>query len=117
MNNGIAAINEEVQRTGAFLRPLFDEIGKVIIGQKYLVERLVIGLLADGHILLEGVPGLAKTLSVKTLAACLNVKFARLQVSPDRYHGHVVRAAERRARFLQRQNHALRLAADSDVLP
>ncbi|HOW67597.1 MAG TPA: AAA family ATPase, partial [Verrucomicrobiota bacterium] len=90
MNNGIAAINEEVQRTGAFLRPLFDEIGKVIIGQKYLVERLVIGLLADGHILLEGVPGLAKTLSVKTLAACLNVKFARLQFTPDMLPADVI---------------------------
>src|SRR5437879_2250107 len=83
MNTGIAAINEAVQQAGAFLRPLFNELGKVIVGQTYLVERLVIGLLANGHVLLEGVPGLAKTLSVKSLANCLNVKFARLQFTPD----------------------------------
>src|SRR5213075_2112946 len=83
MNTGISAINDAVQAAGAFIRPLFNELGKVIIGQTYLVERLVIGLLANGHVLLEGVPGLAKTLSVKTLAACINVKFARLQFTPD----------------------------------
>jgi MoxR-like ATPase len=83
MNTGIAAINEEVQRSSAFLHPLFSEINKIVIGQKYLVERLVIGLLANGHVLLEGVPGLAKTLSVKSLAATLNVKFSRLQFTPD----------------------------------
>src|SRR5215470_1157856 len=83
MNTGISAINDAVQEAGAFVRPLFNELGKVIIGQSYLVERLVIGLLANGHVLLEGVPGLAKTLSVKTLAACLNVKFSRLQFTPD----------------------------------
>src|SRR5271163_2898867 len=83
MNTGISAINEEVQRASAFVRPLFSEIGKVVIGQNYLVERLAIGLLANGHVLLEGVPGLAKTLSVKTLAACLHVKFSRLQFTPD----------------------------------
>ena len=83
MNTGISAINEEVQRASAFIRPLFNEIGKVVVGQNYLVERLAIGLLANGHVLLEGVPGLAKTLSVKTLAACLNVKFSRLQFTPD----------------------------------
>ena len=83
MNTGISAINDEVQRASAFVRPLFGEIGKVIIGQNYLVERLTIGLLANGHVLLEGVPGLAKTLSVKVLAACLSVKFARLQFTPD----------------------------------
>jgi len=83
MNTGINAINEEVQRASAFVRLLFSEIGKVVIGQNYLVERLAIGLLANGHVLLEGVPGLAKTLSVKTLAACLNVKFSRPQFTPD----------------------------------
>src|SRR5690349_2484489 len=83
MNTGISAINEEDQRASAFVRPLFNEIGKVVIGQTYLVERLAIGLLANGHVLLEGVPGLAKTLSVKTLANCLNVKFSRLQFTPD----------------------------------
>jgi MoxR-like ATPase len=83
MNTGIGAINEEVQRASAFVRPLFSEIGKVVIGQNYLVERLTIGLLANGHVLLEGVPGLAKTLSVKVMASCINVKFSRLQFTPD----------------------------------
>src|SRR5688572_14755093 len=83
MSSGITAINEEVQRASAFVRPLLGEIGKTVVGQSYLVERLIIGLLANGHVLLEGVPGLAKTLSVKTLAACIHVKFARLQFTPD----------------------------------
>src|SRR5580698_3335383 len=83
MNTGISAINEQVQQSAAFVRPLFSEIGKVVIGQSYLVERLLIGLLANGHVLLEGVPGLAKTLSVKTLASSINVKFSRLQFTPD----------------------------------
>src|ERR1700760_101523 len=83
MNTGINAINEAAQEGSAFIRPLFSEIGKVIIGQNYLVERLVVGLLANGHVLLEGVPGLAKTLSVKSLANCLNVNFSRLQFTPD----------------------------------
>ena len=83
MNTGINAINEAAQEASAFIRPLFNEIGKVIVGQNYLVERLVVGLLANGHVLLEGVPGLAKTLSVKSLANCLNVNFSRLQFTPD----------------------------------
>jgi len=83
MNTGINAINEAAQEASAFVRPLFSEIGKVIIGQNYLVERLVVGLLANGHVLLEGVPGLAKTLSVKSLANCLSVNFSRLQFTPD----------------------------------
>src|SRR4051812_7056393 len=90
MNTGISAINEAVQEAAAFVRPLFSEIGKVIIGQTYLVERLVIGLLANGHVLLEGVPGLAKTLSVKSLANCLSVKFSRLQFTPDMLPADVV---------------------------
>src|SRR6266403_6030255 len=90
MNTGISAINEAVQEAGAFVRPLFAELGKVIVGQTYLVERLTIGLLANGHVLLEGVPGLAKTLSVKTLAACLNVKFSRLQFTPDMLPADVI---------------------------
>src|SRR5579863_7871669 len=90
MNTGISAINDEVQRASAFVRPLFAEIGKVVVGQNYLVERLAIGLLANGHVLLEGVPGLAKTLSVKVLAQCLNVKFSRLQFTPDMLPADVV---------------------------
>jgi MoxR-like ATPase len=90
MNTGISAINEAVQESGSFVRPLFNEIGKVIVGQTYLVERLVIGLLANGHVLLEGVPGLAKTLSVKTLAAALHVRFSRLQFTPDMLPADVI---------------------------
>jgi MoxR-like ATPase len=90
MTTGLAAINEEVQRCGAFLQPLFTELNKVVIGQKYLTERLVLGLLTNGHVLLEGVPGLAKTLSVKSLAATLNVKFSRLQFTPDMLPADIV---------------------------
>ncbi len=90
MNTGISAINEAVQEASSFVSPLFSELGKVIVGQSYLVERLVIGLLANGHVLLEGVPGLAKTLSVKSLAGCLNVKFARLQFTPDMLPADVI---------------------------
>ena len=90
MRTGITAINEEVERAAAFIRPLFTEINKVIIGQRYLVERLVIGLLANGHVLLEGVPGLAKTLSVKSLSRALRVKFSRLQFTPDMLPADVI---------------------------
>ena len=90
MNTGISVINDEVQRASAFVTPLFTEINKVIIGQRYLLERLVIGLLANGHVLLEGVPGLAKTLAVKSLSACLDVKFARLQFTPDMLPADVI---------------------------
>src|SRR5213593_272916 len=90
MHTGISAINDEVQRASAFIRPLFSEISKVVIGQTYLVERLVIGLLANGHVLLEGVPGLAKTLSVKSLASSIHVKFSRLQFTPDMLPADVI---------------------------
>jgi len=90
MNNGISAINDAVQEAAAFTRPLFNELSKVIVGQTYLIERLVIGLLANGHVLLEGVPGLAKTLSVKSLSNCLNVRFSRLQFTPDMLPADVV---------------------------
>src|SRR5438067_9118710 len=90
MHTGISAINDEVQRASAFVRPLFSEIGRVIIGQTYLVERLVIGLLANGHVLLEGVPGLAKTLSVKSLACSIHAKFSRLQFTPDMLPADVI---------------------------
>ena len=83
MDQGIATINEAVKRESEFVRTLVGEIGKVIVGQRYLIERLLIGLLADGHVLLEGVPGLAKTLSVKTLAAAIQTSFHRIQFTPD----------------------------------
>src|SRR5579859_2800779 len=90
MSTGINAINEAVREASAFTQPLFSELGKVVVGQHYLTERLVIGLLANGHVLLEGVPGLAKTLSVKTLAASLSVKFSRLQFTPDMLPADVI---------------------------
>ncbi|MBP7831209.1 MAG: MoxR family ATPase [Kiritimatiellae bacterium] len=83
MNTGIGIINERVKQESGFIAALRSEIEKVIIGQKYLVDRLIVGLLANGHILLEGVPGLAKTLSVKTLAAALDMSFQRIQFTPD----------------------------------
>jgi MoxR-like ATPase len=83
MEQGIGAINEQVKRESEFVRTLVGEISKVIVGQKYLIERLLIGLLADGHVLLEGVPGLAKTLSVKTLSAAIQTTFHRIQFTPD----------------------------------
>jgi len=90
MSTGINAINEEVQQAGAFVPPLLAEISKVIVGQKYLVERMVIGLLANGHLLLEGVPGLAKTLAVKSLAASLDAQFSRIQFTPDMLPADVI---------------------------
>ena len=90
MNTGINAINEAVKEASAFTHPLFTELGKVIVGQQYLTERLVIGLLANGHVLLEGVPGLAKTLAVKSMAACIHVKFSRLQFTPDMLPADIV---------------------------
>jgi MoxR-like ATPase len=83
MSYDIKAINEKIQRESAFVDVLQLEIGKIIVGQKHMVERLMIGLLCNGHVLLEGVPGLAKTLSVKTLAAAIQAKFQRLQFTPD----------------------------------
>jgi MoxR-like ATPase len=90
MNSGVSALNAAVQESSAFLNPLMGEINRCVVGQKYLVERLIIGLLANGHVLLEGVPGLAKTLSVKTLATALHVKFSRLQFTPDMLPADVV---------------------------
>ena len=83
MAEGMAAVNEKVKKESAFLRPLVTELEKVIVGQKYLIERLLVGLLANGHILIEGVPGLAKTMSVRVLAQAIKTKFQRLQFTPD----------------------------------
>ena len=79
----IKLLNEKIQHESAFVDILQMEVGKVIIGQKYMVERLLIGLLSNGHVLLEGVPGLAKTLSIKTLASAIQAKFQRIQFTPD----------------------------------
>ncbi len=79
----IKELNEKIQRESAFVDMISLEMNKVIIGQKQLVENLMIGLLADGHILLEGVPGLAKTLAINTLASVIDAKFNRIQFTPD----------------------------------
>ncbi len=83
MNMDIREINERIQQESAFVDMLTMELGKVIVGQKYMTERLLIGLLANGHILLEGVPGLAKTLAINSLASAINAKFSRIQFTPD----------------------------------
>jgi len=82
-DTGITAINARVKQESAFLEQLRMEIRKIIVGQENMVERLLIGLLANGHILIEGVPGLAKTLAVRTLAQTIQAKFQRLQFTPD----------------------------------
>ncbi|MFA6597800.1 MAG: MoxR family ATPase [Ignavibacteriaceae bacterium] len=79
----ISVLNEKIKEESAFVDLLMVEIGKVIVGQKAMVERLVIGLLGNGHILLEGVPGLAKTLAIKSLASAMKAKFQRIQFTPD----------------------------------
>jgi MoxR-like ATPase len=79
----IKELNEKIEKESAFVEMITMEVGKVIIGQKHLIENLLIGLLTDGHILLEGVPGLAKTLAVNTLANTIDAKFTRIQFTPD----------------------------------
>ena len=83
MNPDIKAINEKIQQESLFVEKIMAEISKIIVGQNYMIERLLIGLLANGHILLEGVPGLAKTLTVKTLSETIHTKFQRIQFTPD----------------------------------
>ena len=83
MHKDIQAINEKIERESEFVEKLMNEISKVIVGQRYMIERLLIGLLSNGHILLEGVPGLAKTLSVSTLSKAIRTKFQRIQFTPD----------------------------------
>jgi MoxR-like ATPase len=79
----VRALNEVVAKESAFIDDLTAEIGKVIVGQSYMIERVMVGLLAGGHVLLEGVPGLAKTLTVRTLCEVISAKFSRIQFTPD----------------------------------
>jgi MoxR-like ATPase len=79
----IRELNEKIERESAFIERINQEVRKVIIGQKHLIEGLLIGLLSDGHILIEGVPGLAKTLAINTLANTVNAEFSRIQFTPD----------------------------------
>lgn len=79
----IRQLNEKIQYQGSFIDRLRDEVGRVIIGQHYMLDRLLIGLLSNGHVLLEGVPGLAKTLAIKSLAQAIHARFSRIQFTPD----------------------------------
>jgi MoxR-like ATPase len=79
----VRALNDLVRQESAFIDTITAEVGKVIVGQTYMIERILIGLLTGGHVLLEGVPGLAKTLSVRTLCDTMSAKFARVQFTPD----------------------------------
>ena len=83
METDIQGIQARVEREYSFVESLTDQMSNVIVGQRYLIERLLIGILADGHVLIEGVPGLAKTLSVRSLASAIDVKFQRIQFTPD----------------------------------
>ncbi len=79
----IKVLNEKIHEASSFIDLLNLELGKVIVGQKYMTDRLIIGLLSQGHVLLEGVPGLAKTLAIKSLSAAVNARFSRIQFTPD----------------------------------
>ena len=79
----IRQLNERISYTGRFIDVLRREVGKVIIGQSYMLDRLLIGLLSNGHVLLEGVPGLAKTLTIRSLSQAIHAKFSRIQFTPD----------------------------------
>jgi MoxR-like ATPase len=79
----IRLLNEKINHSASFIDKIHAEIGKIIVGQNHMIERLLIGLLSNGHILLEGVPGLAKTLSIKSLASTINAQFSRIQFTPD----------------------------------
>src|SRR5258708_2249351 len=86
----LAATTAAVKEASAWVYPLRQEIGRVIVGQKYLIDRLLIALIANGHVLLEGVPGLAKTLALRTLAAAMEVRFQRIQFTPDMLPADIV---------------------------
>ncbi|MBI5574588.1 MAG: AAA family ATPase [Elusimicrobia bacterium] len=90
MEKSIKEINEIVEDESLFISEVMGELEKTIVGQRYLLERLLVGLLSDGHILLEGVPGLAKTLAVKTLAQSVDCKFSRIQFTPDLLPGDII---------------------------
>ena len=90
MYTDVRAINELVQRESAFTDAILHEVGKVIVGQEHMIERILIGLLTGGHVLLEGVPGLAKTLTVKTVCETIAARFSRIQFTPDMLPADVI---------------------------
>src|SRR5437868_11717561 len=83
MKSEIEAMNQQIQAVQPLIAGIQQEMAKSIVGQRYMIDRLLIGLLANGHVLLEGVPGLAKTATVSALAQCINTKFQRIQFTPD----------------------------------
>src|SRR5512132_1396089 len=90
MQQDVKVINELVQRESAFAERILNEVGKVVVGQDAMVERILIGLLTGGHVLVEGVPGLAKTLTVKTVCQAISAQFSRVQFTPDLLPADVV---------------------------
>lgn len=86
----IKQLNEQIHLNSSFLERLRSEVNKVLVGQQYMVDRLLVGLLGNGHILLEGVPGLAKTLTIKSLSQAINAKFSRIQFTPDMLPADVI---------------------------
>ena len=79
----IQQLQEKIDQQSQFINRIKEELSKVLVGQQNMVDKLLIGLLSNGHILLEGVPGLAKTLTIKSLAQCIHAKFSRIQFTPD----------------------------------
>src|SRR5512140_596175 len=90
MNSEIRAVADAVTAQSAFVDRLPDEPGQVIVGQRYMVERVMMGLLGGGHVLLEGVPGLAKTMAVRTIADAIEASYSRIQFTPDLLPADVV---------------------------
>ncbi len=102
----IRELNERIERQSAFVTNLMAGMDQVIVGQKHLVESLLIGLLSDGHVLLEGVPGLAKTLAIKTLASLIDAKYSRIQFTPDLLPADVIGTmiySQKEERFIVKQ--------------
>ena len=102
----IKALNERIQQESSFVDMINMEMNKVIVGQKHLVEGLLIGMLSNGHILLEGVPGLAKTLAINTLATTIDAKFSRIQFTPDLLPAYVIGTmiySQKREEFVVKQ--------------
>src|SRR5271154_6760860 len=83
MNIDMVALNEEIKKESQFVSKLLNEVGKVVVGQRGMLERILMGLLSDGHVLLEGVPGLAKTLTIRSIADAIHLDFQRVQFTPD----------------------------------
>ena len=79
----LVSVNERIARESVFIKDMLNEVSRVVVGQRYMIERLLIALLADGHVLLEGVPGLAKTLTISTVANTIGTRFQRIQFTPD----------------------------------